>query len=616
MSQPRIKTLVLATVIAFLASGALWAQTEEAAAILEKASGGVLPLVVYGADNSEIPPLGTALAVGEDLVAAPYHLVCKASSIDVITAKGKKIKVEGIAAVDKAHDIVLLRLKGKVQPLTMSVTGPESMAAGARLFAMGANESRQVIVSEGTFRRMVAIGPNEKVMDVSASVVEQFSGGPIMNIDGQVVGMTIVVARGVKAGLPASVLQAVTRTGKLVDIKSAPKEDYFATLEGSSLAGLMAAAMDEAGTARSFLEKAAGLAPASVGIWEALAGVCDKQRDFSAALDAYRKVTELDASRAAAYYSMGSILAKMTKYPEAVTAFEKAIALNIDTKEIYFELGSTYEAVQDWAKAAAAYEKYISLKPEVTWNSYLRLGFCRLSLKEFDAAIAALLEAQKAQPKDLKVNFSLADAYEKAGKLDKAEETYYQLAAINPPEAKAYYSQALRMYNAAGQYDKAIAPAKKIVDLNPKSENDVYYLALMYFQQKNYPDAITVFKQCLDINPDHALAWFQIGGSYFNQKMYKEAIEAYKKFVAASPNEPNGWLSLGVSYMFLKPPNFESALEPMKKAVDLNPQNMSAQYNLALVYVGLNDFLSARDIQKKIAGVDPALAQKLGKYIR
>jgi Tfp pilus assembly protein PilF len=81
-----------------------------------------------------------------------------------------------------------------------------------------------------------------------------------------------------------------------------------------------------------------------------------------------------------------------------------------------------------------------------------------------------------------------------------------------------------------------------------------------------------------------------------------------------SPDEPGGWLSLGVCYMYVK--NFEAALEPIKKAVDLQPNNANAQFNLAIVYINLKDNLSAREVYKKLTTLDPGLAEKLKKYLR
>ncbi len=594
------------------ASGAVLAQTEDATKILEQASGGVVALIGYGADKTGTPH-GTALALAPDILATSYHTISQAYDVEALTAKQKKIKLDGIVGIDKAHDLALLKLKSKIQPLNASAAGSAALAPGARLFVLGANESGQIVVSEGTLRRLVDIGPGEKVMEVGLTTSPQFSGGPILDISGQVVGLLLVMDR-VKVGVPVEVLQKIVRNPKAADFKSWTREDYFSLFEGASFAGRSAAALGEDMAARMHLDKAVKLNPQFTEGYALLAGVFDRQRDYQAAVDAYTKVTTLDPSRANAFYGLGSVLKRTTKYAEAAAAYEKAIALNIDNKEIFFELGDTYEAVQNWAKAAEAYERYLALKPEVTWNGYLRLGICRTNLKQYDAAVVALLEARKAQPRDLKVNKTLADTYEKAAQFDKAEEVYNSLAVIDPANAAIYYRQTMTMYDTAGKADKAVVPAKKIVDLDPKNDTNIYYLGLMYFKQQRYDEAVATFQQAVALKPDLSNAWFQIGSAYFQQKKYKEAAAAYKKYADLMPDDANGWLSLGVSFMYLK--NFEGALEPMKRCVDLKPDNAAAQFNLGIVYINLKDFLSARDVYAKLQKLDPALAEKLKKYLR
>jgi tetratricopeptide (TPR) repeat protein len=614
MTTPRKTSLALALAgVLLLSRIPASAQTEDAAKILNQANGGVMALIVYGADKAEVGK-ASAMAMAADILATSYHVISQAHDVVALTFKQKKISIDGIIGLDKAHDIALLKLKGKVQPLNVSVAGHESLAPGARLFALGSNESGQIVVSEGTLRRFIDIGPGEKIMELSLTAPDQFAGGPILDIGGQVVGMMVVLDRGVRIGLPIEVLQKISRSGKVAEFKTLAREDYFAQFEGASFAGRVAAASDELMGARLNLEKAVKLNPSFTEGYSLLAGVYDKQRDYSAAVEGYRKVTELDGSKAEPFYGLGSVLRRIQKYQEAVEAYEKAISLNINNKEIYFELGDTYEALQNWAKAAGAYEKYLALKPEVTWTGYLRLGICRTNLQQYDAAVAALLEAQKAQPKDLKVNKTLAEAYEKAGLHEKAEEVYNSLAAMDPANARSYYRQTMMMYDTAQKFDRAVVPAKKVVDLDPKNESNIYYLGLMYFKQQKYDEAIGAFRQCVAIKPDLSNAWFQIGSAYFQQKKYREAAEAYKKYTDLAPEDPNGWLSLGVSYMYLK--NDEAALEPMRKCVELKPDNAAAQFNLGIIYVRLKDFLSARDVYKKLATLDPTLAEKLKKYLR
>lgn len=610
MTGFRKGTLVLICSI-ILASAWAFSQTEEANNILGQAGGGVLAIIGYGADKAEIIK-GSALALAEDVVVTAYHVIAQAFDVEAVNFKGKKVKIEGVLGVDKAHDIALLKLKGKAQALPIGTI--DNLAEGARIFALGSNESGQIVISEGVLRRAIDLGAEGKVLEVSLSVPEQFRGGPILDVNGQLVGMLLVLERSLKFGLSIGALVSVPRTGKVVEFKSWTQENYFETVEGNVFAGRVAAALDEQMTARLHLEKAVKLEPSYLEGIVKLADIYAKQRDYAAAAAAYKKVTELDASRADAFYGMGSVLMRQTKYKEAAEALEKAVALNVANKEVQFDLGTAYEELQEFDKAAGAYEKFIALAPAVTWNAYLRLGICRTKLGQFDAAIAAFLEARKAQPKDIKVNFSLAEAYEKAGQLENAEAVYNNLAEINPAEAKTYHRQSFRIYDVAGKYERAITPAKKVIDLEPKNETNYYYLGLTYFKLQKYDEAIAAFQQGLAVKPDFAHAWFQIGSAYFNQKKFKEAAAAYKKYAEFSPDDPSGWLSIGVCYMQLK--DHESALEPMKKSVELKPDNAVAQFNLAIVYINLKDNYSAKEIYNKLVALDPSLAERLKKYLR
>jgi tetratricopeptide (TPR) repeat protein len=84
--------------------------------------------------------------------------------------------------------------------------------------------------------------------------------------------------------------------------------------------------------------------------------------------------------------------------------------------------------------------------------------------------------------------------------------------------------------------------------------------------------------------------------------------------VALVPDNADAWLNIGVSYMQLK--NFEGALEPLKKSVELRPDYGVALFNLAITYLNLKDNYSARDVYKTLVTVDPDLAERLKKYLR
>ncbi len=610
MARPRAFALLLIGALILVPSRAA-AQTEEANNLLGQAGPGVIAVIVYGADKAEILK-GSALALSEDIVVTAYHVISQAADVEGLNIKGKKVKIEGLLGVDKPHDIALLKLKGKVQALPIgSVDG---LTAGARLFALGSNESGQVVIAEGTFRRTVDAGAAGKILEVSMPVPEQFRGGPLLDINGQLVGMLLVLDRGFKIGIPVASLVSVTRTGKAAEFKAQAPENYFETIEGNLFAGRAALALDEQMTARMHMEKLVKLDPANLAGHLQLAQIYAQQRDYAAAAASYRKAAGLDPSRSDAFYGLGTILMKQTQYKDAAEAFEKAAAQGYAGAEVQFDLGSAREAQQDWAQAAAAYERFIALGPADTAPAYHRLGVCRTNLGEFDKAVAALLEAQKGQPKDIKVREALAEAYAKAGQIENAEAVYMGMAELNPAEAKTYYKQYYQMATGANRHDRAIIPLKKIIELDPKNETNFYFLGMAYFNVQKYDDAVAAFQQSLAVKPDFAHAWYQIGSSNFQAKKFKEAAEAYKKYVEITPDDVSGWMSMGVSYLQAK--NFEAALEPLKKCVEMRPNDGIALANLAVAYINLKDNFSAKEIYNKLLTIDPAQAEKLKKYIR
>jgi tetratricopeptide (TPR) repeat protein len=610
MTGLRKRSLILIGSIVLISSWAA-AQKEEAKVILGRAGSGAIAIVSYGADKAEILK-GSALALAEDIVVTAYHVVSQAFDIEGLNIKGKKLKIDGLVGVDKALDVALIKLKSKVQALPIgSIDG---LAAEAPLFALGSNESGQLVIAEGSFRRAVDVPSLGKVMEISMPVPEQFRGGPLLDINGQLVGMLLVFERGFKFGLPVGALVSVPRTGQVVPFKSQTQVNFFETVEGNYFAARAARALNEPFTARVHMEKAVRINPSDVGANLMLADIASEQRDYAAAAAAYRKATEIDPTRAEAFYGLGSTLLKQTQYEDAALALEKAAALGHGAKELYMDLGGAYEALQDFAKAAAAYERYIGLGPADAWEAQLKLGVCRTSLKDYPGAIAALTEASKAQPRDLQVLQSLAKAYEESGQLENAEATYIAMSEINPAGALGNYNQIYRIYDTANRHDRAVAPAKKIIELEPGNQNNYYFLGLTYFKAQKYDEAVAAFEQAIAIKADFSHAWFQIGSSYINSKKYREAADAYKKYADLAPDDPSGWLSIGVAYMQAK--DFEAALPPLRKCVELKPDNAVAQFNLAIVYINLKDNYSAKEIYNKLLTLEPSYAARLKKHIR
>src|SRR4030042_455890 len=178
-----IKARTMAILALSLAAGIfLFSQNQESPQLLEKKKDGVLSLFIYGA-NKDLTAKGVGFGLAEDVVATSYHLVSQAEEVEGVNAKGKKMKVEGIIAVDRNFDVALLKLKGKVGVLALG--NSDELQTGARLFGLGANESGEITIAEGTVRNIPKLGDGQSIIDSSISIPEGYNGGPLLAIGGQ-----------------------------------------------------------------------------------------------------------------------------------------------------------------------------------------------------------------------------------------------------------------------------------------------------------------------------------------------------------------------------------------------------------------------------------------------
>jgi len=233
-----------------------FAQTEDAAKLLNQSGAGVIALTVLGENKQEIAK-GTGFAISEEIIATCYHLISKAATIEGTNAKGKKIKIEGVIAFDKNSDLALLKLKGKLQPLVLG--NSDELEMGKRVFCVGAAEMDAITVSEGTVRNFFEISPSQRVIDTSLSIPDTYGGAPIFDLKGQVLGVMMTMEKGLKFGFPANALKSLPRQGKVTEFKGWTPEDYFTTLEGALFAGkLYSLVLDDSLSARNHLEKQPG----------------------------------------------------------------------------------------------------------------------------------------------------------------------------------------------------------------------------------------------------------------------------------------------------------------------------------------------------------------------
>lgn len=597
-------------VLFFLPFAFLISQTDESSKVFENNAASVITLTFYG-ENKEILFEGTGFVVEKGVLVTSYLPVSRSKSIIGKNIKGKKIKVVGVLGVDKNNFIALLKIKGKTPPLTLG--NSDELEKGKKVIAIGSDEVGTVTGFLGEVTNIHELSSTQKVIEDSLLIPENCSGGPFLDTNGLVMGMTIFVERRLKFVVPSNVLKSVQQ-GTLVKFKKWQTEEYLETIEASSLAGKVALKLDETGLAEKYLKRVLMKDPQNIEINYLLAKNYSRQRNYDAAVLSYKKVIEMNDKKDEAHLGLGLVYLSMRRYKEALPPLEKAIQLNSDYSEYSYQIGNIYESLKEYTKACDAYERFLDSKPEKAGDAYYHLGLCRRELGEYEKAVTAFQGALKGNPQDVKINQDLAQSFRKSAQYEKAEEIYKFLAQLNSEEASLYYRTILGMYNEAKMHDKAIEASKALIKLDPSNADAVYNLGYMYSTLKKYREAIQSFKDALVLRPNFEYAYANIGNCSFQIKNYSQALWAYEKIVEINPQNSDGWFNMAVSFMQLK--RYNNALKALKKTIELRPNYAIAYYNMAIVYMNLRDNYNARDVYKQLTKIDPVWAKKLRKILR
>ncbi len=183
----------------------------------------------------------------------------------------------------------------------------------------------------------------------------------------------------------------------------------------------------------------------------------------------------------------------------------------------------------------------------------------------------------------------LAEGYGRLGKIYSARKQYQEAikvlesAAGAGPDSQEVLLDLVIAYFDAGQYRKALVPARKVLSLNPQSTGGHHMLGKTHFMLGDFPNAIIELEAALKLAPnDHDVA-YTLGLAHLKQREFAPAKRIYDRILKQFGDRPQLRIIFGRAYRetgFLP-----EAIEEFKRAVALDPRFPRAHYYLGLTYL-------------------------------
>ena len=361
----------------------------------------------------------------------------------------------------------------------------------------------------------------------------------------------------------------------------------------------------------------------SSGIYNAIAKAYQKIGKYSLAVQMAMEAIKLDSLNIAYRETLAGIYIETFETQKAINELENILRLDSLNYNALFNLAQLYEGNKP-LRSLELYNKIIE-NYGLEWNALQRIAELSFRLGRFSESAHALEMMIEIDPSNYDLRKLTAETYISAGELQKAKSILSELIELKPSDvqAKIRYGEVLlqlkerddalkilnevvsddsvgfelkfqvveSLFKSAGEDVSLKGKAKEILkNLSSKYPNEWrahWLLGIIASDEKDNETAFNEFKKVVDINPKIVEAWRGIGIALYEMGKFDELIRVMEDGVEKFPDDFFLNFLLGLGYHRLE--RNSEAVQPLERALSLDPKNIDVISTLALVYDAIGE---------------------------
>lgn len=340
--------------------------------------------------------------------------------------------------------------------------------------------------------------------------------------------------------------------------------------------------------------------PSSVEGLNLLGIIYGSQKNYSAAAAAFRQALTLNPRSTTAHNNLGMLYSSDNKLELAQQEFRTALKIDPKNHEANYNLGLVLLAQ---GKPREAITLLRAVEPADS-TAKLRLAEAYLRAGEMQKGLD-LVKSLSAQAKsDVRVHFSLA-AMLLAEKQARVAEHEFELADVLAPGTFEILNGLGQAYLETGDPTHAEATFLRALILRPDSIETLYQLGKLYLEQQKYVHSMEMLERARRLAPNDPEIIFRLGRVAMLQFYFEDAIQILKQGIEIAPQRPDLHAALGESYFMAG--NIEGGIQEFQTLVRLSPTANSYNF-LGLCYRHMGRFEEARKYFEEGRRLDPEYA--------
>ena len=318
-----------------------------------------------------------------------------------------------------------------------------------------------------------------------------------------------------------------------------------------------------------------------------LVHLCRQHKQWNLAVDTFGWLCQQQPNDAEAWFLLGIAQHQLGCFAKAIHCFQAVIRLLPRSAEAHQNLAATYEAAGKFDEALAAYDRAIAQHPDFAAAHHGR-GHVLRCLGRLNEAIDAYREAVGLCPKSRIWHAELGQLLLDAGRLREAAACFREIAQRYPAWDRAWIGLA-RSLAASGKTEEAIETLRTAASRSDTESPAVHrFLAELLGTASRWPEAAQVLNDALSCWPDSDELLSQLAMTYRRLGALDRALALCRRAVARRPRSSQAITQLAIAHQecgWLR-----RALNRYRRALQLDPHNVVAQLNRALLLLSTGKF--------------------------
>ena len=335
--------------------------------IVKENSDAVVMVITF--DKHQKPlGLGSGFFVKSDgVLVTNYHVIENAFSIWVRISNGGLFSVKDILNVDNQGDIAVLRVHGKNLPVVnmgdsrKAKVGDGIVAIGHPLaMTISLEMDIEATTTEGIISARRAVRETGRhFLQISAPISPGSSGGVLLNMEGEVIGMTTATITGgqnINFAIPVNqIREVILGHQEPIELKESAKLFY--------LKGILASDKMDFDTAEQFYKKALSHDPNYLDAHIGLGAIYYERNLYDLQLKHFEEATQIDPNNLYAHYYLATAYEDKGLFGQAIEEFNEVLRIDPKDKDALYSLAILYLAEGKREEARKAYTSLQKLNP-------------------------------------------------------------------------------------------------------------------------------------------------------------------------------------------------------------------------------------------------------------